>query len=163
MIQSVFIILPEKQNACIFYGQIDENDEIEDLSNILGVVVEYASRLDEGDIKPLGISQGKFAYGKFQNIYVIFKIQPSDDLDEIKSILKNLATGFINLYGESLKSADEDPSKYEDFSNKINAFLSESEDEEEKTEEKVKKDSGEPKLKVPEKKVKAQAKKQRKV
>jgi hypothetical protein len=123
LIQSVFIILPSEDNACIFYGQIDQKDVIDDLGNILGVIVEYANRLEDNQVKSIRISQGKFAYGKFDKIYVIFKIQQSDELDDVKSNLENLAKGFISMYKDKIDTGIAEPSKYEKFSEKVNSYL----------------------------------------
>jgi len=123
LIQSVFVILPSKDNACIFFGQIDENDEIEDLGNILGVIVEYASRLEENVIKSIRISQGKFVYGKFKNFYLITKIEQKDELEDVREILVSMANGFYEEFKEQLDNNIEDPSAYEKFSEKINDYL----------------------------------------
>lgn len=123
LIQSVFIILPSEDNACIFYGQIDQKDVIDDLGNILGVIVEYANRLENSQVKSIRISQGKFVYGKFDMIYVIFKIQQSDELDDVKANLENMAKGFISMYKDKLDSNNSDASTYEKFSEKINSFI----------------------------------------
>lgn len=119
----MFIILPSEDNACIFYGQIDQKDIIDDLGNILGVIVEYANRLENNQIKSIRISQGKFIYGKFDKIYVIFKVQQTDELDDVKVNLENLAKGFISMFKDKLESNNADASAYEKFSEKINSYL----------------------------------------
>ncbi|MHA1871691.1 MAG: hypothetical protein ACTSXF_12150 [Promethearchaeota archaeon] len=123
MIQSVFVILPKADNACIFYGQLDENDELEDIGNILGTIVEYAQNLDDRQIKAIRLSEGKFAYGKFSEIYLIFKIQQSDDMDDIKEILTKMADGFLRDYKKELDSFSGDISVFEDFSDHIGDYI----------------------------------------
>ena len=123
MIQSVFVLLPSEENACVFFGQIDENDVVEDLGNILGTIVDYAQNLNDSQIKAIQISQGKFAYGKFGVIYLIFKIQRSDDMDEIKEILKKMANGFIKTYKSDLDSFSGDTSAFDSFTNEIQSYI----------------------------------------
>lgn len=125
MIQSVFIILPAQDNACIFYGQIDEEEDSADLGNILGVIVEYAQRVDNSQVKSIRISQGKFAYGKFDDIYVISKISQSSDMEKVKSTIKSMAKGFLNKYKDQINSKTADPGRYEDFSADIHDYLEE--------------------------------------
>ncbi len=125
MIKSVFIIIPSKNNDCIFYGQIDERDEIDDLGSILGTIVDFAQKLNEGEIKSIQLNQGKFAYGLLDKIYLIFKIQLSDDFEKIKIILKNTAEGFLSKYKDELDKYSGDASLFEDFSKEINEFLGE--------------------------------------
>jgi len=127
LIKSVFIILPAKENACIFYGQIDEKDIVEDLGNTLGSITEYASRLEENNVKIIKISQGKFAYGKFQNFYIITKIDERDNLDSVKDIIISLSEGFYNQFKDKLENNIEDPSVYEKFSENIQEYFTKSE------------------------------------
>lgn len=123
MIESIFVILPSQENACIFYGQIDQSEDSEDLGNILGVVVEYAQRVDNNQVKSIRISQGKFAYGKFNDIYIISKIEQSAEMDEVKTILTNMAKGFLEKFNSQIESSNGDPSAYEGFSSEIQSYL----------------------------------------
>jgi hypothetical protein len=149
MIQSVFVIAPEKDNACIFYGQLDQTpgSEVDDLGNILGSIVDYAQNLSEAQIKNIQLSQGKFAYGKFGKIYLILKIQKTDDFDEIKVVLQKMAEGFLAEYKNKLSSFDGDTSLFDGFTDKIQSYLS----QKAPVEDKKGQLSGQPAISTPEK------------
>jgi len=109
------VIDAQGDNQCVFYGQMEQSPQPPNLAEILSMLIEKSKELDTSTVDTLQISQGKFLFGNFEQIFVILKILPSADVSLVGEFLNNLSQRFLEKYGDNLGSYDGDVSVFAEF------------------------------------------------
>ena len=118
MIDSIFIV-HKKTTDLIFYAEINEENSVADLEVVLGTIVNYAQNSKVGRIKNIGLSQGKFVYGNFDNFYMIFLIASSTKVGDVKRFMAQLAAQFQENFKTELEEYQDDADVFVPFNTHV--------------------------------------------
>lgn len=100
------------------YGTSNIADDIFD--DFMAHFARMISRMNlDGGIEFMNLKRTRLYYSNFDKTVFIFEADKNDDINEMKTKMKNIMQNFIADYGEAIQSWNGDPSVFSSFNEKV--------------------------------------------
>ncbi|MEM4546700.1 MAG: ADP-ribosylation factor-like protein [Nitrososphaerota archaeon] len=100
------------------YGTSNIADDIFD--DFMAHFARMISRMNlDGGIEFMNLKRTRLYYSNFDKTVFIFEADKNDDINEMKTKMKNIMQNFIADYGEAIQNWDGDPSVFSSFNEKV--------------------------------------------
>ncbi|MEM4447047.1 MAG: ADP-ribosylation factor-like protein [Candidatus Jordarchaeales archaeon] len=100
------------------YGTSNIADDIFD--DFMAHFAKMISKVNlDGGVEFMNLKRTRLYYSNFDKTVFIFEADKNDDINEMKTKMKNIMQNFIADYGEAIQNWDGDPSVFSSFNEKV--------------------------------------------